>query len=440
MAHELLRIKSKLQNTPHLIDANTFSEVMEYLNTRNMGGDIQDPELRSGDGGGANFADSYNPDTKTGVMYIEGPLSYKPVTMFGFDCGGTNYMGLKEQMEYLVSVGAKTVAIIADSGGGEAHGMMDTANYIRALADQNGIKILTYVDGTSASACYGLACISDEIITSSDSMVGSIGVLIQLMNDSKALEKEGYERTFITAGEDKVPFDKDGGFTEAFTDRLQYQVDTLYDSFTSHVAAHRGMTQEAVIGTKADVFLAKDALNLGLIDSIMTVEEFYTHLADVAQGVPTTTSAKPFKFENQEDTVNMEEITKLQEALANKEAELSALTSLFEEQGAKLEALSEVFAEAEAAKALAKTEQRRTMLSAVLPADKVDAKLTAFESLDDSSFSEIVETLQAAKDSVAAGTMMNDIGGDGAELPEPKNEGAHQTTAQRIAARLAAGK
>lgn len=444
MAHELIRIKSKLQNTPHLIDQSTFETVMEYLTSRSAEGDLPAAEMKSG-GGGGRLSDNYNPDTKTGVMYIDGPLSYKPVTIMGFDCGGTSYVSLKEQMEDMVSMGATTVAMIADSGGGEAHGMMDTANYLRKLADENGIKLIAYVDGMSASACYGLTCIADEMILSSDSMVGSIGVLIQLYNNSKQLEKEGVERTFITAGKDKVPFAEDGSFTKEFIDRLQGQVDTLYEGFTAHVATHRGITQDAVKATEANVFLAQEAIDLGLADSVMTPEEFYTYLADVAQGSQVSTE-RSHKFNVEGDLIQMNEVVELKAALALKDEaiaasaeQLTTLTAALATQGAELKQVTEALGAMQKAEADAALASRKTQLSAVLAADKVDANLAAFAGLDDASFSMVVGTLKAAKDAVVGGPLMTEAGGEGADTPEPTQPAsAHLSTAERIAARLAA--
>lgn len=444
MAHELIRIKSKLQNTPHLIDQNTFETVMDYLTSRSADSELPVTEMKSGGGGGGRYADNYNPDTKTGVMYIEGPLSYKPVTIMGFDCGGTSYVSLKEQMEGMVAMGATTVAMLADSGGGEAHGMMDTGNYIRKLADDNGIKLIAYVDGMSASACYGLTCIADEIILSSDSMVGSIGVLIQLYNNSKQLEKEGVERTFITAGKDKVPFAEDGSFTKEFIDRLQGQVDTLYEGFTAHVATHRGMTQDAVKATEANVFLAQESIDLGLADSIMTPEDFWTYLADVAQGSQVSTERK-HKFNTDEVTIDMNEaefktaLALKDEAIAASATQLTALTAAMATQGEELAKAVASLAAIEKAQADASLASRKTQLSAVLAADKVEANLAAFAGLDDASFSVVLGTLQAAKDAVVGGPLMTEAGSEGAETPEPtKPASAHLSTAERIAARIAA--
>ena len=64
----------------------------------------------------------------------------------------------------MLDKGVKTVVFVADSGGGEAYKMMPTANYLRQLANDNGVKIISAVDGMSASACYGITCISDALV------------------------------------------------------------------------------------------------------------------------------------------------------------------------------------------------------------------------------------------------------------------------------------
>ena len=93
----------------------------------------------------------------------------------------------------------------ADSGGGEAYGMMETANEMRKIADANDVKFITYVDGYAASAMYGLSAASHEIIVNPDAQVGSIGVVVSLANYSEAEKQYGLKRVYVTAGESKVP-------------------------------------------------------------------------------------------------------------------------------------------------------------------------------------------------------------------------------------------
>lgn len=428
MAHSLIRIKGSLTNTPHLIDQNSFNSVMEYVNKRIEGNaDITQKEMATWGDVDGDFTSRYFDDIKTGVMNISGPLTYKTSGWEAF-CGGTSYEMLKGQMEYFVDKGAKTVAMLVDSGGGQAHGMMDSANYMRKLADDAGIKIVAYVDGISASAAYGISCIADEIVMSADSQTGSIGVLIQLYNDSKFLEKMGYERTFITAGANKVPWDKEGAFTEAFIDGLQEQVDTLYEGFTSHVAAHRSLSVEAVKGTEAGVFMAQQSVELGLADSIMTPEEFHEYLSTYAENnLEGTEMRNLFKLNTQEGTTEMAQLEELQTALTEKEALLStsqeavtALTAQLTQNTASLEELTAKLAALEGEKAQAKADSRRASLAAQVPEDQLEASLSAYAALDDTAFAFMVGQLKAGKD--ARAEAMNELGGEGQNSEAPAVE------------------
>lgn len=428
MAHSLVRIKGSLTNTPHLIDQNSFNSVMEYVNKRIEGNvDITQKEMASWGDVDGDFSGRYHDDIKTGVMHISGPLTYKTSGWEAF-CGGTSYEMLKGQMEYFAEKGAKTVAMLVDSGGGQAHGMMDSANYMRKLADDAGIKIVAYVDGISASAAYGISCIADEIVMSADSQTGSIGVLIQLYNDSKYLEKIGYERTFITAGANKVPWDAEGKFTESFISGLQEQVDTLYEGFTSHVATHRSLSVEAVKATEAGVFMAQQSVELGLADSIMTAEEFHEYLSTYAENnLEGTEMRNLFKLNSQEDTTEMAKLEEMQAALNDKEALLSAsqeaVTALGAQLTASAAALTDLTARLEAMegeKALAKTESRKAALAAQVPADQLDASLAAYAGLDDASFAFMVGQLKTVKDARAAN--MEELGGEGQDSPAPAVE------------------
>jgi signal peptide peptidase SppA len=426
MAHSLIRIKGSLVNTPHLIEQQSFNSIMDYVNSRVEGNaDILAPQPEA-------FLDDpshrYVADTQTGVMHISGPLTYR-TSGWEAMCGGTSYEMLKEQMEYFVEAGAKTVVMMVDSGGGEAKSMIDSANYIRKLADENDVKIIAYVDGMSASAAYGISCVADEIVMAADSQVGSIGVLIQLMNNSKALEKAGYERTFITAGKDKVPFAKDGSFTDAFLNGLQEQVDTLYESFTSHVAEHRGMSLDAVKGTEANVFMADEAIKLGLADKVMTIEEFYDYSASVAQeNIEGDMNIKQaLKFGKQEDKAEMAKLAEMTAQLeaegaarATAEAALAAMTTQMSEataalatMKAELDGFKQAQAEAAEAAAAALVAKREAALAEVVPAAEVESYMTNMASLDEGAFAFMVASLKATKD--ARAVEMQEVGEDGAQ-------------------------
>ena len=447
MAHELVRFRSKLFDTPLLVDSKSFESILNYVDKRCEGTvDVVQKEASSEF---SMYSTLHYAESNLGVIHISGPLTNKS-TGWEALCGGTSYESIKEDFEALLEAGTKTVAFMVESGGGEAYGMMDTGNYLRKLADENGVRIISYIDGLSASAAYGLTAISDEIISNKNSEIGSIGVLIRLMNDSKALEKEGYERSFISAGTQKIPYSEDGSFRKEFLDDLQYKVDTLYTDFTEYVAEHRNISVEAVRNTQANTFLAGDAIGLGLADQIMTQEEFYSYLSGEAQTNKegSSMSNRIFKFSktNTEETLDMSQLAELQSQLtaANEQlAEFSSVkealtllqTSVAEKEAALAEAMAEV-AQMKAATETMKMDARKSKLAAVMSADKIEAVSASLSTLDDSAFETVLSGFAAQKQALEASDLFNEIGDQGTEAVVETTSKAKTSTEDQIKQKL----
>lgn len=269
--HKLLRIAASLKNKPHLISKTAFQEIETYLNTRNAGlmdfnEDDPDPEIS---------------DEKIingiGVITVRGPLTYRTTGWEAF-CGGFSYEMLLDRVEDCIAEGAKTIVLDIDSGGGEAYGCFESTDEMRKMCDDAGVKLVGYIDGNACSAAYAIICACDEVVINPFGEAGSIGVLICLYNDSKALEQAGYERTFITDGTDKVPFADDGSWREGFLEDLQKRVAELGDEFRNHVSKYTGLSVQDIKGTQAKVYSAQDALSMGLVNKIMTRADFIDYV------------------------------------------------------------------------------------------------------------------------------------------------------------------
>lgn len=447
MAHELARFRSKLFDTPLLVDSKSFESILNYVDKRCEGTvDVVQKEASSEF---SMHSTLHYAESNLGVIHISGPLTNKS-TGWEALCGGTSYESIKEDFEALLEAGTRTVAFMVESGGGEAYGMMDTGNYLRKLADENGVRIISYVDGLSASAAYGLTAISDEIISNKNSEIGSIGVLIRLMNDSKALEMEGYQRSFISAGTQKIPYSEDGSFRKEFLDDLQYKVDTLYTDFAEYVAEHRNLSVEAVRNTQANTFLAGDAIALGLADRILTQEEFYSYLSGEAQTNKegSSMSNRIFKFSktNTEETLDMSQLAELQSQLtaANEQlAEFSSVkealtllqTSVAEKETALAEAMAEV-AQMKAATETMKMDARKSKLATVMSADKLEGVAASLSSLDDSAFETVLSGFAAQKQALEASDMFTEIGDQGAQVEDQPSSKAKTSTEDLIKQKL----
>lgn len=441
MAHELKLLTRKLNNTPHLIDPASFQGILDYVTERNVGEMTIDSKSKQKEERYLN----YNPDTKVGTISVEGPITYKS-TGWEALCGGCSYESVVEQFNSMVDMGAKTVILWADSGGGEAYGMMEAGRYLRKRADEAGIKILTYVDGLSASACYGLSCIADEVIANPNAEVGSIGVVVRLINDSKALEQKGYERTFVYAGGNKVPFNDEGEFREEFLADIQAKVNTLYEEFTAYVSEMRDIPVDQVKSTEAKVFMAKDSVSLGLVDKIMTHEEFMDYQAEFSKkenNMLSKTNLFGFSKDNTSvaDTTSEVEMKQLEEL----QAQHSELEAKFNEQGVELQAQVEKVAslsaelsqvqeqlkaaveEKQALEAAAeeqKVNARKEAIKAVeADVEKQAALFEATATLSDAAFETVVSSMKAKEEKLEESDLFVQKSKQ-MEVEEPKEENA----------------
>lgn len=489
-SHGLLRLSEKIFNTPQFMTQETFQNLTSYIVDRNTGSlawqvniDEQTKEAKSKseeEGEGKILALNplkansfkrpdfssvpeedrekayqqyldfiqYDPVMKLGVLNVEGTTVYRS-TPFEAMCGMTSYQRLERTLKAQLAEGAKTVLMYVDSGGGEAYGMMETASNLRTLADGAGAKIVAYVDGTSGSAAYGLTAVAHEVIANPSSRVGSIGVVVSLMNNSKQLEKDGLERIYLYKGDNKVALDKDGNFSESFLKTVDEMITESYQDFTSHVANFRGIPVQSVINTQASVYTAQKALDVGLVDRLMGRSEFFSeYLVQVVGGANSNNNlykmvAKTIPTNEVNTKMDIQDIKNqatapeaavddvatqadagavVEEAKDVVEADIEAagvdvdlqatINQLTTNLQAKDDLIQQLQTRAEGAeKALedfkhtALVANRKEQLSTVLAADKVEANLKFAEKLSEDDFKSYMQTLEsvytASKASIA---------------------------------------
>ncbi|HBC3893854.1 TPA: S49 family peptidase [Vibrio parahaemolyticus] len=268
-------LSKEILSRPQLASVELFTTVSEILEDRELR-----KQLTSDNSGFKSTNTLINkiealPNTK--VLNVEGACTYR-MNPYQMLCGGCSYQALVSQMESYAANGVKTVVMLADSGGGEAYGCFQTANTIKRIAKDNGIKLIGYCDGMAASACYALLSACESIYTHPMGNLGSIGVVVQLTDTSKALDMAGIKRIFVTAGESKISVDESGHFKEEFLQDLQLSVDELYTDFINHVVSNRPVSAKQVRDTQAKVFSASKSVDMGLADGIKTPEQFIQFL------------------------------------------------------------------------------------------------------------------------------------------------------------------
>ena len=283
--HTLHRLLSSLYNSPHLCDQRTFEFATNFLEQRSKAA-LMVPQMPEDDDEDIpDDIDDFSPEMGVGVIDVCGPLTYRQISGM---CGdiGCSYEGILDQAEDMIEAGAKIIILNVDSGGGEGYSAFETANELRKKCDEYGVKIFSYNDGCMASAAYVFGCVADVVISNPYAETGSIGVLISLLDKSKALDDAGLKPIYISAGGQKIPFNEDNTFKQSFLDDLQVKVDALYEDFVSHVSSYTGLSAEAIKATEAKTFMADEALSLGLVNKILTRSEFVQYVLDQQKGVP----------------------------------------------------------------------------------------------------------------------------------------------------------
>lgn len=189
--------------------------------------------------------------------------------------GGTTYEKLTGQLRAAVADKAiKTIVLDVDSPGGTIAGNTEfAAEVMRGRAKKPILAVAQY---TMGSAAYRIGAACTEIIASPSAQVGSIGVYNMHDDLSEALAKEGIKRTFVSAGVGKEVNNNAAPLSEEATARMQDSVDQAYGTFVADVVKGRGqgMTADRVKKEwKGHVYSAADALALGMIDSIATLDD-----------------------------------------------------------------------------------------------------------------------------------------------------------------------
>ena len=387
-------------------------------------------------------------DSKIGVVPIKGSLTYEE-TGFEALCGMTSYESIQGQAEYLIKEEKVNELVLeVNSGGGQAYGCFETAQAVRNLAKNNNVKITTYVDGVAYSGGYAWASIADELVVNPMGRVGSIGVVLPLTNYAEKDKKEGIKRIYITSGKSKVPYDEDGNFTEDALDEFRKSSKIIYDEFVGHVAEMRGIDRQAVVNTEAKTFDAETALSLGLIDSIMTKEQFYNHIngkygENVMSLVPKTNQEEEVVTTTNDSLISTltEKVTGLEANAETLQETISTLTTEKETLSTELEqvkstltlkdeeikSLQDKIVELEGVAEEVKTVSREEKIKALVSDEEVADVMEIAEGMSDEKFDKYVKSLETKQ--IKAREEMKEIGGEGSQAV------TELTTSEKIAAK-----
>ncbi len=214
-----------------------------------------------------------------------------------------------KEIEVADSDNIKGVLVVINSPGGAVPPSIEISEAIKRLKTNK--KVVVYGAGLLASGAYYSAIWADSIIANRGAIVGSIGVIFESANFEELIAKLGIKHRSITAGKYKeagTPFREWNEYEKAQLERL---INSIYDDFTQDVAQARGLDiNKRDEFADAKLFSAKEALNVGLIDSIGTIKDAESEIIKLS-GVANPVWSKKDKIDEFMEKIVHESVTKV---------------------------------------------------------------------------------------------------------------------------------
>ncbi len=164
------------------------------------------------------------------------------------------------------------VVLRLESAGGMVHAYGFAASQLQRIRDKD-IPLTVCVDKVAASGGYMMACIGSQIFAAPFAIIGSIGVVAQIPNFNRLLKKHDVDYEVLTAGEYKRTLTMLGENTEKGREKFQQEIQDTHDLFKDFVLASRSNLNIDVVAT-GETWFGKKSVELGLVDKILTSEEY----------------------------------------------------------------------------------------------------------------------------------------------------------------------
>lgn len=212
------------------------------------------------------------PRSSVAVLGLFGVLTPTPsiFSMLGF---GTSMRDFTRQLTAAtVDRAVKAIVVVVDSPGGSVRLVPEAAVAMRTARGRKPVIVSTVM---AASAAYWVGSNATAMEATPSASVGAIGIITERVSMVKHLAQEGIDVTVVSAGKFKSEGHAATPITEAEQQALQQRVNTAYGMFINDVASGRHVPASAVRGGYGEGRLveAPDALRLGMIDRVATVED-----------------------------------------------------------------------------------------------------------------------------------------------------------------------
>ena len=259
-------------------------------------------------------------DDGIAILTVSGPLEHHASWWASYD-------DIAREVEIALKWEATRALVLKiDSPGGVVAGMGQAHRAIRRLQKETGKRAIAWVDETACSAAYNVASACSEIWMPPEAQVGSIGVILCTIDETKRLEKEGVAVRYLVSGARKADMHPGAPLTDDVLKAAQAKVDELAAGFFSAVGRARKMKPRDVAGLEAAVFMGERAVDVGLADGVSDWPGFLGALRDTI-GASVGTSGARGTLPAAKAKVTEMSMTRIQAAAAKTTAEMAVASA-----------------------------------------------------------------------------------------------------------------
>lgn len=275
-------VLSRLYNTPLLLEESKLQILTDEVTLKLLTGEPVG-SLKVEEGFEQTKSDSSS--ETFAVIRVHGSL----VSHNGAgDSGVRSYTSISNDISYAISKGAKTLVFSVKSYGGEADGNFGLCNFIASLPQKYGVKTIGIADGPACSGGYTILASCQEVLATTSSTIGSIGVIATLIDQSEKDKKDGIKYEFIRSADEKALLTGHEPLTSKVKTSISEKVLLLDKIMKETVNSIRPkVSMETMTTLKGKAVLGEEALALGLIDRLvpsydMALDEIFTKTSPIA--------------------------------------------------------------------------------------------------------------------------------------------------------------
>jgi serine protease SohB len=195
------------------------------------------------------------------------------------DIAANEVKSFREQVTALLQIirPQDEIVVRLESPGGMVHSYGLAASQLARIREK-GISLTVCVDKIAASGGYMMACLANKVVAAPFSIIGSIGVVANIPNLNRVLQKNDVDYLEMTAGEYKRTISTFGQITEKGKAKFQEQLEETHFLFKDHVKKYRDKLDIDSVAT-GEYWLGTKALEHKLVDELGTSDDYLLDLS-----------------------------------------------------------------------------------------------------------------------------------------------------------------